>query len=265
VSITALFVAFFVLHWQASVFLQSFFLHRYCAHRQFSMTARWERFFHFLTWAVQGPSYLAPRAYAVMHRMHHAYSDTPCDPHSPVQAASVVHMALGMKATYEGIKERRIPVDARFEGGYPEWPLLDDSTSSWSLSIAWCAGYALLYVAFAPHAWLFALLPLHWFMGPVHGTLVNWLGHRSGYRNFETGDASRNTLPVDFLTMGELFQNNHHAFAQSPNFAVRAFEIDPGYALIRLLAWAGLVDLHGAQVARWTPTTLPRSRATVTR
>src|ERR1700744_6558225 len=104
VNRTAFLVAFFVLHWQASVFLQSFFLHRYGAHRQFSMAKGWERFFHLLTWAVQGPSYLCPRAYALMHRMHHAYSDTPKDPHSPVQAPNLLAMMLRTKFMYEGIK-----------------------------------------------------------------------------------------------------------------------------------------------------------------
>jgi stearoyl-CoA desaturase (delta-9 desaturase) len=256
VTRTLLLLSFFVLHWQASVFLQSFFLHRYCAHRQFSMSAGWERFFYALTWAVQGSSFLTPRAYAVMHRMHHAYSDTPRDPHSPVQVRNVFAMMLRTKFLYEGIKNRRIEVERRFEGGYPEWPLLDASTSSWSLSIAWAACYTLVYVALAPHAWLFLLLPFHWFMGPVHGMIVNWFGHRVGYRNFDASDRSRNTLVVDVLTMGELFQNNHHEFSQSPNFAVRWFEIDPGYLVMKGLAMAGVIDMTGAQHSRW-----PRPRA----
>ena len=63
--------------------MQSFFLHRYGAHKQFALSKRWERVFHFATWLTQGSSYLSPRAYAILHRMHHAYSDTPKDPHSP--------------------------------------------------------------------------------------------------------------------------------------------------------------------------------------
>ena len=45
-----------------------------------------------------------------------------------------------------------------------------------------------------------------------------------GYQNFDNDDKSRNTLWFDFLTAGELFQNNHHKFAMSPNFAARWFE-----------------------------------------
>ena len=39
-------ILFFVAHWQISVFFQTFFLHRYGAHRQFTMSKGWERFFY---------------------------------------------------------------------------------------------------------------------------------------------------------------------------------------------------------------------------
>ena len=42
-------------------------------------------------------------------------------------------------------------------------------------------------------------------------------------------DNSKNTLPIDFLMMGELYQNNHHRRPNNMNFAVRWFEIDLGY------------------------------------
>ena len=56
-------------------------------------------------------------------------------------------------------------------------------------------------------------------MGPVHGAIVNWAGHKIGYRNYDSDDNSKNTLVFDVLTMGELFQNNHHKWGQAPNFA----------------------------------------------
>jgi stearoyl-CoA desaturase (delta-9 desaturase) len=247
-------LSFLFLHWQLSVFLQSFFLHRYAAHRQFTMTKRWERVFHFLAWAVGGASYLNPRAYAIMHRMHHAYSDTPLDPHSPVQQRSFARMMWRTKLQFEGIKNRRIEVDPRFEGGYPEWKLLDYTLTNWPVTVAWGALYTLVYLVFAPHAWMVVLAPIHWFLGPIHGGIVNWFGHKLGYRNYDSDDNSKNTLVFDVLTMGELFQNNHHKWGQSPNFAVRWFEIDPAYQIMKVFAFLGIIDMSKSQQARWQPT-----------
>src|SRR5438132_11731197 len=75
-------VIFFTAHWIISAFFQSFFHHRYASHRMFSMTPRAEKTFHLLTYLAQGSSYLSPRAYAILHREHHAYSDTVKDPHA---------------------------------------------------------------------------------------------------------------------------------------------------------------------------------------
>ncbi len=242
---------FFILHWQLSVFLQSFFLHRYGAHKQFTMSRGWERFFHLLTYLVQGPSFLSARGYAILHRMHHAYSDTPKDPHSPENHTNFFTMMLATKKIYDSFAYRRAEPEARFDGGMPDWPALDRLSQSWPARIAMGSFYVGFYFAFATHTWMFALLPLHFIMGPMHGAIVNWCGHRYGYRNFDNGDVSRNTLVFDFLTAGELFQNNHHKFGMSPNFAARWFEIDPTYAVIRVLGVLGIINLEGAQVMRY--------------
>src|SRR5712692_7269872 len=108
------------------------------------------------------------------------------------------------------------------------------------------------YLAFATHWWQLAfMLPFHFVMCPVHGAIVNWCGHKYGYKNFDNGDQSRNSLPFDFLTMGELFQNNHHKFAQSPDFAARWFEVDPTWQVLRLMAAARLVTLRTEQRAEY--------------
>ncbi len=232
---------FFVGHWQLSVFCQTFFLHRYGAHRQFELSRRWERVLYFATWLSQGSSFLVPRAYAILHREHHAFSDTERDPHSPHFRRNAFSMMLHTKHRYDDLAERRVKPESRFEGGYPEWKALDRLGNRWSVRIAFGAAYALFYAAFAPNAFYFALLPIHFAMGPIHGAIVNWCGHKYGYRNFETRDRSRNTLPLDLLTLGELFQNNHHKAAMAPNFAVRRFEIDPAYLAIRALAAMGIV------------------------
>ena len=55
-------IAFFVGHWVSSIFSQTFFLHRYGAHKQFTMSKGWERFFHLFTYVDAGRELLVARA-----------------------------------------------------------------------------------------------------------------------------------------------------------------------------------------------------------
>ncbi len=236
-------VLFFCLHWHLSVFCQTFFLHRYGAHRQFTMSHRWERFFYLLTYLSQGSSFLHPRAYAILHRMHHAYSDTPQDPHSPRFYPNVLKMMWETKHRYDDFAYGRKQPDPRFGHATPSWPALERLSQNWASRVAWIAGYSLFYVKFATAPWMFALLPLHFIMGPIHGAIVNWCGHKYGYRNYESTDVSTNTFPIEFITWGELFQNNHHRFAMSPKFSVRRFELDPTWYVIRALTALRVIKL----------------------
>jgi stearoyl-CoA desaturase (Delta-9 desaturase) len=243
---------FLFVHWQTSVFFQSFFLHRYGAHKQFTMSPKVERVVHFLAWLVMGSSYLSPRAYAILHRMHHAYSDTEKDPHSPVYMPNFFRMMNNTKDVYAGIRNGSIEPEARFDGGYPVWPLLDKKLNTMTTSVAWGTLYSIVYMVYAykTHTyWVLPLAPIHWFLGPIHGAIVNYLGHTVGYRNFNSDDGSKNTLVFDVLTMGELFQNNHHKFSQSPNFGARWFEVDPTYAVIRVLNALGIIRIASTQRA----------------
>jgi stearoyl-CoA desaturase (delta-9 desaturase) len=250
-------VLFFLVHWQLSVFCQSFFLHRYGAHRMFTMSPGWEKFFNILTAVSQNSSYLNPRGYAILHRMHHAFSDTERDPHSPSSYKTMVpglfKMMVRTKRIYHELAYYEKDPEPRFDGVFPQSPVLEWMGKSWMMRVLWGASFVVFYYFFATATWQWLLLPGHWIMGAVHGAIVNWSGHRYGYRNFDVDDVSRNTLPVDFLTAGELFQNNHHKFPMSPNFAVRRFELDFTYQAMRVLNWVGIIDMTGAQVARYVP------------
>jgi stearoyl-CoA desaturase (delta-9 desaturase) len=241
-------LVFFIAHWLLSVFCQTFYLHRYGAHKMFTMSKGWERCFHLLTYISQGSSYLNPRAYAILHREHHAFSDTPRDPHSPHMHPNLYAMMWATRGRYQDIQHGRIQPETRFAAPTPEWPLIDRFGRTWVSHAMFMGLYTAYYVAFAPSWHWFLLLPVHFLMGPIHGAIVNWCGHKYGYRNFVTTerDRSRNTLVFDFLTMGELFQNNHHKYGMSANFAARWFEVDPTYPIIKLLAFVRIVDLGPA-------------------
>jgi stearoyl-CoA desaturase (delta-9 desaturase) len=250
-------VLFFLVHWQVSVFFQSFFQHRYGAHRQFEMTPGWERFFHVASYVVLGSSYMSPRAYAILHRMHHAYADTAKDPHAPNFFANVWTMMDATGKRFDKIRYGLETPEPRFEGGYPELPWLDDFGMTWTSRLGWGALITLIYVLFATTPWVFLLLPFHWILGPIHGAIVNWCGHKYGYRNFANADSSRNTLTFDVLTMGELFQNNHHRYSMSPNFGSRWYEVDPAYQIMRVLNALRIIDMSHSTVMPEPPKLQP--------
>src|SRR5262245_32795069 len=235
---------FIIAHWFLSLFCQTFFLHRYSAHRMFTMSKFWERFFYLATFMLQGSSYLNPRAYAIMHRMHHAYSDTKSDPHSPHFFRNAASMMWETAQMYHSFVYRQREPQKEFEGNYPEWKWFDDFADYWGVRILWGTLYSCFYFYFVTNLWLLLLLPIHWFMGPIHGAIVNWCGHKYGYRNFENDDKSRNTIPVDLLLMGELYQNNHHKLPNRPNFAFRWFELDPTYPVMWLLKTFRIIHLR---------------------
>ena len=236
---TAILILFFS-HWVASIFAQTFFLHRYAAHAMVTMSKFWEKFFYIFTIVAQGPSFLHPYGYAVLHRMHHIHSDTEDDPHSPLNSKDIFSMMWKTKHTYDNYAYRKVEPEAQFTRDYiPSWNFIDKLSQSWYYRVGTGTLYALYYMYFVPEGmwYLYLLLPIHWIMGPIHGAIVNWGGHKYGYVNHNTtGDNSKNSLPIDFLTMGELMQNNHHGNPQSINFAYhRWYEVDLAYQVIRLL------------------------------
>ncbi|SFS74901.1 acyl-CoA desaturase [Mucilaginibacter polytrichastri] len=235
---------FFLAHWFLSLFFQTFFLHRYASHKMFTTNKFFERTFHVMTFICQGSSFLNPRAYAIMHREHHAYSDTEKDPHSPHFFTDVIQMMWHTVQSFREHEKRLKEPEARFKGNYPEWRLLDYYGSTMVSRIIFGLLYVAFYVAFATQWWMYLLLPIHFMMGPIHGAIVNWCGHKYGYANFDNNDKSKNTTPFDFLMLGELFQNNHHKHPNSANFAKRWFEIDPVYPVMKVMHWARIIRLR---------------------
>jgi stearoyl-CoA desaturase (delta-9 desaturase) len=237
-------LVFFIAHWYLSLFFQTFFLHRYASHAAFTMNKFTERVFFVLTWIFQGSNYLSPYGYGVMHRMHHAYADTPQDPHSPTYDETIFNMMWKTKTIYSDITSGKTQVEERFTKGVPRWDAFDRFARSWASRLFWGALYFGVYYTFATEWWLWLLLPMQWMFSPIHGAIINWFAHKYGYRNFEVSDTSKNFLPFDFLMMGESYHNNHHKHGSRANFGgVRWHEIDPTYQVIKLLDAVGVIKM----------------------
>jgi len=232
---------FFVVLWYSSLFFQTFFQHRYAAHGAFTMNKFWERVFFIFTYLAQGSSYMSPRAYAIMHRMHHAYTDTEKDPHSPKYSKNIFSMMLHTHAIYAGIFKGTIAVEERFTKNLPDWPAFEKWAHSTVSRIIWVLVYTAIFICFASTLWLLLLLPIVLAMGPIHGAIINWFAHKYGYINYRMRNTSQNLLHIDILMLGESYHNNHHKRPSAVNFGKRWHEIDPVYPIIRLLAWSRII------------------------
>lgn len=235
---------FLIIHWYSSLFMQTFLQHRYAAHGAFSMNKFWERFFYFVAYITQGSSYVSPRAYGIMHRMHHAYTDTDKDPHSPKYHSNLFKMMWRARQVNNHIYRGKQEIEPRFLKNLPDWPLLDKiAHSSWSRA-GWVIIYVLFYVFFAPSGWWFLLLPIHILMIPVQGVIINWFAHKYGSINFKVKNTSTNLFKLDLLMMGEAYHNNHHKNPSGTNFGVRWYELDLTYVIIRFLNWLKIIRIH---------------------
>jgi stearoyl-CoA desaturase (delta-9 desaturase) len=237
----------FLLSWYLSLFSQTFFNHRYASHGAFRMSKFWERFFFIFSYITQGPHYLSPRAYAIMHRMHHAYTDTDKDPHSPNFSSNMLAMMWRTRNFYRDLTQNKIVVEERFLKNLPEWKTMDRIADSTLSRLIWSAAYLLFFIFFATSAWQYLLLPVMLGMGLFHGAIINWFAHKFGYINFKLKNTSRNLFRIDLLMLGESYHNNHHKRPSSVNFGVRKHEIDPVYPIILLFNWLHIVRINKLQ------------------
>lgn len=243
---------FLALHWYSSLFFQSFFMHRYSAHKQFTMSLFWEKTFYILSWITQGFTALSPNVYGKMHRMHHAYADTEKDVHSPKYDKTLVKMMLRTDKIFRGIRLGKMNVDNKFCINVPNWEFMEKYAYNLPSRFLWTTVYIVIYYFNVPEdaIWMWAFLPFHFVMSPLQGAIINWFAHRKGYRNFDVYDTSTNLMPFDFITMGEGYHNNHHAKPTNANFSQRWYEIDMCYPFIYLFNAFGIIKLTKNNLAK---------------
>lgn len=76
----------------------------------------------------------------------------------------------------------------------------------------------------------------HWF--------VNYVVHTGGYVNYRIDggvEQGGNHALLGILSMGEGWHNNHHVFPNSAQMGIRPWELDLGYALVRVLERLGII------------------------
>ena len=203
--------------------------HRYFAHRSY----RTSRLFQFvLAWIGCCALQKGPLWWAAHHRHHHQHSDQETDVHSPERRGfwwSHVGWFLGNR--YDPIEYHLIKDFA----AYPELRWLDDNDMApgMLLGIAsyFIAGWPGLFCGF----FLSSVLVYHCTFA------INSLCHIFGRVRYDTGDASRNSLILALITLGEGWHNNHHHYSTSTRMGFFWWEIDLSYYALRMLSRLGIV------------------------
>ena len=226
---------------QLTILSVTLYLHRSQAHRGVDFHPAIAHFFRFWAWLTTA---MVTKQWVAVHRKHHAKVETEEDPHSPMifgirrvfwQGVELYRVAASDKATEEKYG-RGTPDDWIERNLYARFPDAGPTLLA-LISIA-------LFGFWGLAIWAIQMLWIpFWAAG-----FVNGLGHYWGYRNFESADTSTNLSPWGLRIGGEELHNNHHAFPSSAKFALRKFEVDIGWVVIRLLA-----ALHLAKVLRVAP------------
>lgn len=212
------------------------YLHRHSAHRSLDLHPIASHFFRFWLWMTTG---MVTKEWTAIHRKHHAKCEHEGDPHSP-------HIFGIKKVFYEGAELYRAEAKnaetmERYGHNTPnDWieKHLYTGRSRLGVSLMLIINVALFGVL-GLSVWA---LQMAWIPITAAG-IINGIGHWWGYRNFETTDTATNLTPWGVWIGGEELHNNHHAFPSSAKFALRKWEFDIGWAVIKALESVGLAKV----------------------
>jgi fatty-acid desaturase len=200
--------------------------HRLLTHRGYK-TPKWVEYL--LTFcgalAMEGGHIL----WVVTHRIHHAHTDGPGDPHTPRDGGWWAHigwMLTGPAQDYDPEVITRYAPD-----------LVKDRFHVWLNKYYWLPLVLLAVALLALGGWSYLMWGIFFRVTfNLHATwLVNSATHMWGKRRFATTDDSRNNWWVALLTFGEGWHNNHHAHPTSARHGLAWYEIDLNWWGIRVM------------------------------
>jgi stearoyl-CoA desaturase (delta-9 desaturase) len=222
-----------VLRWVSGSLGVGMGFHRLLTHRGYK-TPKWVEYFLTVCGllSMEGGSI----NWVVTHRIHHAYTDQPGDPHTPRDGRWWSHMGWILSGT------------AQQHGNEVNWryapDLMRDPVHIWlnRLYFVPLIICGLLLLAFGGWSYLMVGVFLRVAMGLHFTWLVNSATHIWGTRRFATTDLSTNNWWVALLSFGEGWHNNHHAHPRAARHGLFWYEVDMSWWGIRALQFLGLAS-----------------------
>lgn len=212
------------------------FLHRHQAHRGLDLHPIVSHFFRFWLWLTTG---MITKAWAAIHRKHHANCETEKDPHSP-QVLGLPLVLLEGAELYKREAENRETLERYGQGTPNDW--LERNVYSRHSAKGLFLGLAIDLVLFGVPGLTIWAIQCMWIPFFAAG-VINGIGHYWGYRNFESKDAATNISPWGILIGGEELHNNHHAYPSSAKLSIKWWEFDIGWLYISILSHLGLAKV----------------------
>jgi stearoyl-CoA desaturase (delta-9 desaturase) len=230
--------------------------HRMFTHRAFKAHKSVSAVFCALaSMATQGPV-----LYWVMHhRLHHQYSDTEKDPHSPhvypgAEKRGLLHGLF--RAHFSWIYDKdtvdlsyneiAFSNEARRLVAHTKYPNIVKISNCYWFWILLGVAIPALIGGLWMGTWLGALKGGLWggivriFIGQHATWGINSCSHHFGTRDFECRDRSTNNWLFAMLTWGN-WHNNHHAFPSSARTGLKWWQVDIAWWIILSLEKLGLV------------------------
>jgi stearoyl-CoA desaturase (Delta-9 desaturase) len=210
------------------------YLHRCQAHRALELHPAVSHVFRFWLWFTTGQN---TKAWAAIHRKHHAKCETEEDPHSPQTRGLWVVFSRGAEL-YRAEAKVKETLDKYGHGTPTDWIERKVYTpySAHGLGACLIFCWVMFGIGWGTAMWAgtMAWIPI------MAAGIINGVGHFWGYRNNNSQDASTNIVPWGILIGGEELHNNHHTYATSPKFSSRPWEFDLGWMYITILSFFGL-------------------------
>jgi sn-1 stearoyl-lipid 9-desaturase len=211
--------------------------HRQLTHRGFKTSLWLERAMATCaTLALQS----GPISWVTTHRLHHAFTETDKDPHSPRNGTYWAHMGWIFRGTAQ------MQSQATVQRYSPD--LVKDPYMRFLEKYYYVSAIIVGAVLFAIGGWsmLFAGIFLRTVAGWHFTWLVNSATHLWGSRRFDTRDDSRNNGWIALVTFGEGWHNNHHAHPRSARHGLTWREFDVNWFQLRILEKLGLAtEVYG--------------------
>ncbi len=221
-------LVYFIVVTQLTIFSVTLYLHRSQAHRGVDFHPLVAHVFRFWSWLSTA---MVTKEWVAIHRKHHAKCETAEDPHSP-QFHGIRKVLLDGVDLYRQARRDRETMEKYGRGTPEDW--LERNVYGRFPEAGPTLMLLINLTLFGMWGLFIWALQMIWIPFMAAG-VVNGLGHWWGYRNFESDDTSTNLTPWGVVIGGEELHNNHHTFPSSAKFALRKWEFDLGWAVIKTL------------------------------